>query len=214
MAAKKSVKKSAPKKTGGSGSDDPIVAATLAEVAITGWRELTLDAVAARAGIPLGQLLLETPTRAHLVCRVIKQIDARMLAGVGSLDGADSPRDRLFDILMRRFDILNQDRDGMRAIITGVMRDPGVAAVTACRLQRSAAITLGAAGVGADGPIGFLRVQGLGAIAASGLRAWLNDDTTDLAKTMAAVDRALARAERVMGMMRFRRGPAETAASP
>ncbi len=212
MAAKKSVKKSAPKKKDGGAADDPIVAATLAEVAITGWRELTLDAVAARAGMPLGQLLLETPTRAHLVSRVIGHIDSRMVANVASLDDADSPRDRLFDVLMRRFDILNQNRDGMRAIITGVMRDPCVAAMTACRLKRSAAITLGAAGIGADGPIGFLRVQGLGAIAASGLRAWINDDTTDLAKTMAAVDRALARAERVMGMMRFRRKPAEATA--
>ena len=211
MAAKKSVKKSAPKKTD-SGSADPIVAATLAEAAITGWRELTLDAVAARAGISLGQLLLETPTRAHLVRRVITHIDTRMVASVGSLDEADSARDRLFDVLMKRFDILNQDRDGMRAIITGIMRDPGVAAVTACRLQKSAAITLGAAGIGVEGPIGFLRVQGLGAIAATGLRAWLNDDTTDLAKTMAAVDRALARAERVMGMMKFRRKSTEAAA--
>lgn len=211
MAAKKSVKKSASKKSAG-GVDDPIVAATLAEAAITGWRELTLDAVAARAGLPLGQLLLETPTRAHLVCRVIKHIDTRMVASVGSLDDADSPRDRLFDVLMRRFDILNQERDGMRAIITGIMRDPGVAALTACRLQRSAAITLGAAGIRAEGPIGFLRIQGLGAIAASGLRAWLNDDTTDLAKTMAAVDRALGRAERVMGMMKFRRKSADATA--
>lgn len=211
MAAKKSAKKAAPKKDSGT-SNDPIVAATLAEAAIAGWRELTLDAVAARAGLPLGQLLLETPTRAHLVRRVINHIDTRMVAGVGSLDEADTPRDRLFDVLMKRFDILNQDRDGMRAIITGIMRDPGIAAVTACRLQRSAAITLGAAGIGAEGPIGFLRVQGLGAIAATGLRAWINDDTTDLAKTMAAVDRALARAERVMGMMQFRRKSTETAA--
>ena len=211
MAAKKSVKKSAAKKAD-TGIADPIVAATLAQAAITGWRELTLDAVAARAGLPLGQLLLETPTRAHLVRRVINHVDTRMVASVGRLDEADSPRDRLFDVLMRRFDILNQDRDGMRAIITGIMRDPRIAAVTACRLQRSAAITLGAAGIGAEGAVGFLRVQGLGAIAATGLRAWLNDDTTDLAKTMAAVDRALARAERVMGMMKFRRKSAEAAA--
>ncbi len=212
MAAKKSVKKSASRKKEAGVVEDPIVTATLAEAAITGWRELTLDAVAARAGLSLGQLLLETPTRAHLVGRVIKHIDTRMVANVSALDEADSPRDRLFDVLMRRFDILNQERDGMRAIISGVMRDPCVAALTACRLRRSAAITLGAAGIGAEGPVGFLRVQGLGAIAATGLRAWLNDDTTDLAKTMAAVDRALARAERVMGMMKFRRKSAAATA--
>jgi len=212
MAAKKSTKKSASKKSVSTTTDDPIVAATLAEAAITGWRALTLDAVAARAGIPLGQLLLEAPSRTHLISRVIGHIDREMVANAGTVDDADSPRDRLFDILMRRFDVLNRDRDGMRAVITGIMRDPGVAVVTACRLHRSAAITLGAAGIGVDGPLGLLRIHGLGAIGAAGLRAWLNDDTADLSKTMAAVDRALARAERVMGMMKFRRKPADVAA--
>jgi ubiquinone biosynthesis protein COQ9 len=213
MAAKKSAKKAAPKKNPDAMSDDPLVAATLAEAAITGWRELTLDGVAARAGLPLGQVLLKAPTRAHLVLRIIDDIDRKMVTGVVNLDDADSPRDRLFDVLMRRYDILNQDRDGMRAVVTGLMRDPRAASFVVCRLRRSAAIILGAAGIGTDGPVGFLRVQGLGVIAASGLRAWLNDDTTDLAKTMAAVDRALARAERLMGLLRLRRKEADAAAA-
>ncbi len=211
MAAKKSIKKAAAKRA--AETVDPIVAATLAEVAVTGWRELTLDGVAARAKISLGQLLRDAPTRGHLVLRLITSIDDQMLAGVSSVDGTESPRDRVFDILMRRFDILNQNRDGMRALVTGVMRDPGVAVLTGCRLRRSAAATLGAAGISVNGPIGLLRTQGLLAIGASGMRAWLNDDTADLAKTMAAVDRALTRVERLMGMLSFRRKSAEAAAA-
>jgi hypothetical protein len=43
------------------------------------------------------------------------------------------------------------------------------------------------------------------------LRGWMEDDSTDLAKTMAALDRALERAERVAGFRGFRR-PAQNAA--
>jgi ubiquinone biosynthesis protein COQ9 len=212
MAAKKSAKKS-PSKKASAGSGDRIVDAALAEAAAVGWPALTLDAVADRAGMSLGELLAEVPTRTHVVLRQLDSVDRRMLAGVKA-DADESPRDRLFDVLMRRFDVLNADREGVRAMITGVMRDPCAAALVLFRLQRSAAVILAAAGISTAGPLGFVRIQGLGAVAATGLRAWMNDDSADLSKTMAAVDRALARAERFAGMMTFRRrGAADEAAA-
>ena len=45
----------------------------------------------------------------------------------------------------------------------------------------------------------------LPSVMAYALRAWMNDDTDDMAKTMAALDKALDRAERLEGLSRFRR---------
>ena len=204
---KKGAKKSGGRKpAAASGSPlDRIIDAGLAEAAAVGWGTLRLEGVAERAGLPLRVVLGEVPTRAHLLLRHLDRVDARVLQGLTATDPADSARDRVFDVMMRRFDVLNRDRDGVKAMIAGVMRDPGTAALALCRLQRSLAVMLAAAGVSADGPVGFIRAQGLGVVGACGLRAWLKDDTADMSKTMAAVDRALARAERFAGLMTFRR---------
>ena len=50
-----------------------------------------------------------------------------------------------------------------------------------------------------------MRIQGLKAVTAFALRAWMTDDSADLSKTMAALDRALNRAEKLAGMTSFRR---------
>ena len=58
-------------------------------------------------------------------------------------------------------------------------------------------------GIGAAGLPGIVKVKGLAAIYMSVLRVWLNDDSEDMAKTMSALDRALRRAECIIGLCRF-----------
>ena len=70
---------------------------------------------------------------------------------------------------------------------------------------------LTAAGIGASGPRGMVRAQGLALLFGSVLRTWVNDDDPGLARTMAALDRALGRGQRFVGPARgsvrqFRRG--------
>jgi hypothetical protein len=99
---------------------------------------------------------------------------------------------------MRRFDVLNRHKDGARAIARGAARDPAAALMLACRVDKSAAMMLGAAGIDAGGLCGLARIQGFKMIFLSAARAWMKDDSADLADTMAAVDRALSQAERLM----------------
>ena len=62
---------------------------------------------------------------------------------------------------------------------------------------------LEAAGISASGPFGLLRTKGLLAVWLAALRVWLADDSNDLSRTMAALDRYLRRAERLA--IEFRR---------
>ena len=55
---------------------------------------------------------------------------------------------------------------------------------------------LEAAGIGSGGLAGRMRAAGLAVVYARAFRAWLEDDSADLGKTMAALDRGLAQAER------------------
>ena len=55
----------------------------------------------------------------------------------------------------------------------------------------------------------LVRIEGLTLIYANALRVWLTDDTPDMAKTMAALDQGLRRAERLVELCRPRRRHAE-----
>jgi hypothetical protein len=57
------------------------------------------------------------------------------------------------------------------------------------------ALMLEAAGVSSSGIAGALRTKGLGAIYLATMRDWFRDDSTDKARTMAALDARLRRAE-------------------
>jgi AcrR family transcriptional regulator len=190
---------------------DRIVDAGLAEAAAVGWRNVSMSAVAARAGLPLAAVLMAAPTRAHLVAKLFDRLDARMLDGVAAREEADSVRDRLFEIAMKRFDAMNANREGLRAVVSGARCDPPALGVALCRGDRSAAMMLSAAGVSPDGLLGYARIQGLKVVLACALRAWMDDDSADLAKTMAALDRALERAESFARFRGFRRPRTEAA---
>jgi len=176
---------------------DRIVDAALDEIEAEGWFAANMPAIAARADVPLGEALLLVPNKTCLLNAFIDRIDARTLSPVKKLDAADSPRDRLFELTMRRFDALNERRGAVRAVVRGVARDPAAAVAGLCRLQRSFAAMLEAAGISSSGLLGLVRMQGLGGVLACALRAWMDDDSEDLAKTMAALDRALDKAEKL-----------------
>ena len=59
------------------------------------------------------------------------------------------------------------------------------------------AAMLEAAGISAGGFRGVLRTKGLSAVYLSALRTWFRDETADKSKTMAALDKALGRADRL-----------------
>ena len=201
MATKKTAKKAAAKSAGT--PLERIIDAGLAEALATGWRQVGMEAVAARAGMGLGDVLLDVPNKACLLVKFIDQIDERTIRPVKA-SSEESARDRLFEILMRHFDAMNERREAAKAVITGVARDPASAFIGLCRLKKSFVLMLEAAGVNTSGPCGCVRVAGLKAVSAAALRAWMSDETKDLSKTMAALDRALDRAEKLAGMTRWR----------
>ena len=127
-----------------------------------------------------------------------RRIDDSVLA-LGPADGS-SPRDRLFDVLMRRLDELQPHRDAVRVIVRDVACDPLAALCQGPRLLCSMASMLKAAGLDAGGIDGAIRTKGLTLIYMRTLSTWLGDDSPDLSRTMAVLDRGLARAERLAGM--------------
>jgi AcrR family transcriptional regulator len=180
---------------------EKIIAALLTLLADEPFESIGLADVAGQAGVSLAQLRDEFPSTLAILAAHMKATDRAVLAADYS-DMADEPeRERLFDVLMRRLEILAPHRDAVRSLIRSARRDPPLALALNRLAVRSQQWMLTAAGIGASGPRGMVRAQGMAMLFASVLRAWVNDDDPGQARTMAALDRALGRGQRMLGLI-------------
>lgn len=186
-----------------------IVSSAFALAETYGWRGVTLGQIAEEAGIALADLYRLYPSKSSILNGFVGQIDEAVLAGKFEHGADESTRDRLFDVLMRRFELLGQNKPGLKAVARDSLSDPCALLCSGPRVLRSMAWMLEAAGIGSAGLNGRIRTKGLAVIYASVLPVWLRDDSADMARTMAALDRRLARAESIASMVWGRRGVAD-----
>ncbi len=169
-------------------------------VAERGWSGTSLAEMAAAAGVPLDTFHRHYPSKAAVLRALSQRVDTAMLAGIEPAAG-EGARDRLFDAVMRRFDALNPHKAAVRVIVRDVGCDPLALACRAGPLCRVLSLTLEAANLDAGGLRGLVRIEGLSWIYLATMRTWLRDDTDDMAKTMAALDRQLRTADRAIAAL-------------
>ena len=176
---------------------DKAIEAFLRLVAEKGYGQVALREVAEAAGLGVAEVYRLYPDKVALASAFLAKIDADVLAGVPrQSDPEETARDRLFDVLMRRYDALRGHRAALAAIRRAAIRDPLLALALGPALRRSMAAMLEAASLASDGLIGALRQNGLLAIDYAVSRVFDRDETPDLSKTMAALDGRLKTAER------------------
>ena len=174
-----------------------VLDAFLALITEKGFAEVTLRDVAAAADLGLADLYRLYPDKVALAAAFMARIDAAVLAGTPrQTDPEETARDRLFDVMMRRYDALRPHRDALRALRRAGTRDPLLALALGPALRRSMNAMLEAASLSSEGLPGALRQNGLLAIHYAVSRVFDRDDTVDLSKTMAALDSRLKMAER------------------
>ena len=177
---------------------DPVEAFT-ALVAERGYVGVSLRDVALESGLAFAELYRRYRDKPALMAALIERIDDEVLAGTpGQSDPEETARDRLFDVMMRRYDALKPHRAYLRQLRQLVLRDPILALSLAPAMRRSAAAMLEAAAIPSDGLAGAVQQSGLVALHAAVFRVFQEDETTDLSKTMAALDSRLKSAENLI----------------
>jgi AcrR family transcriptional regulator len=184
------------------GSDrDRIVAAFMALLAEKSFERIDLAEIAARAGVSLGAMRAEFPSALAIYAAHVKALDRAVLDGGEGDMAEEPPRERLFDVLMRRIELLAPHKEAVRSLLRSAGRNPGLAFALNGLAVRSQQWMLTAADIRAAGPRGLLRAQGLALIWARVLRTFVNDDDEGHARTMAELDRALGRGARLVGVL-------------
>ena len=171
--------------------DKSLIRAAFKMAATDGWSQMRVAEAARRGGLALNQARARFPTRGSVLSCFGRNADAAALAKLSE----GSRRDRLFDLLMRRIDSLQEHRAGVLALFNGLPAEPGTALMLGCASLASMRWMLEGAGVSSAGVRGALRAKGLLAVWLWTVRAWRGDESEDLSATMAALDQALNRAE-------------------
>ncbi|MBS0520410.1 MAG: TetR/AcrR family transcriptional regulator [Proteobacteria bacterium] len=180
-----------------SADTDKALDAFLRLIAERGFEAVSLRDVAEVSGLGIAELYRLHPDKVSLVAAFLARIDAEVLAGGPSQrDPEETARDRLFDVMMRRYDALRPHQEAVRAVRRAVARDPILALTLGPFFRRSMAAMLAAAALPSEGLSGLVRQHGLLAIDFYVSRVFDHDDTLDLSKTMAALDNRLKTAER------------------
>jgi AcrR family transcriptional regulator len=178
-----------------------IIAAFMGLLSEKSIERINLTDIAKRAEVPLAELRGEFGSTIAILAAHTKEIDRAVLRG-GDGDMAQEPeRERLFDVLMRRIEALAPHRQAVRSLVHSAARNPPLAIALNSLAVQSQQWMLAAADISASGPKGMLRAQGLALLYASVLRTWLDDTDPGLARTMAALDSALARGQRWSGLL-------------
>ena len=189
-----------------SAAQQQIIDAAMRLAALQGWADTTMSDIAQEAGVELATLRRLFGHKLAILAGLFRRVDEAMLTGIDPHLADEPVKDRLFDLIMRRLDAMEPYRDGIAAVLRDLRRDPpALAWLAAGPVRNSLEWALDAAHVRRWGPLAPLQTKGLGLVFVAVMRVWLKDDSEDKGPTMAALDKALGRADSLAGLLR--RGP-------
>lgn len=172
--------------------DDKILDAALTLAARQGWETMTLADIAHEAQLSLSDLRAQAEDKSDIVRALFARIDAAMLQ---STNFEGSPKDRLFDLFMARFDALNAHRAGFVSILNAFKSAPADLIRALPGLCSSMRWVAEGAGLYTNGWRAEGQNLALVFVYLNALRAWKDDNSADLAATMASVDKELTRVQ-------------------
>ena len=180
---------------------DRVVEALMELAAHERWDLITLPMIAEKADVTLSELRDIAPSKGAILGSFARMIDRKVLDGTEA-DLADEPtRDRLLDVMLRRFDALTPYKEAIRSIRKDAPRDPlSLLALNAVALN-SWRYMLAAADIDTEDDLGSVRVQGAAIVFNRAMDTWLAEDDAGLARTMSTLDKELKRGETILGRL-------------
>ena len=109
-----------------------------------------------------------------------------------------SQRDMLFEIMMARYDLLNEYRASVKNIINHFMSRPQGVLRLIPKLIESKILIANFANINLNGIQGVIKIKTIFALYNITLFTWFNDENESLEKTMSALDKYLNNIEKVI----------------
>lgn len=168
------------------------------------WDRLALADIAKEAGLSLTDFH-GVADKQDLTLAVEPMFDGAM--SEGSLDSDETARTRLFDVIMMRFEAMEELHDGTMSYLRWRDRSFDGLALRLKARAETAQWALACAGLdGASKLPRGVQIAALGWAIAQAERAWRQETSADLSRTMAALDAELIKIEERLEWISARRG--------
>ncbi|MGL4729386.1 MAG: TetR/AcrR family transcriptional regulator [Bosea sp. (in: a-proteobacteria)] len=167
--------------------------------ATRGWDGIELGEIATEADMDLKQLRGLFPSKGAMLAGFARMIDDELLSQPADEMHDEPLRERLFDVMIRRLDALGPYRAGLARIVPAVKRNPAELAAMNGVALNSWRYMLASANIPTADALGLVRLQGTVLVFSRVLDVWLHDEDAGQAKTLAALDRELTLAGKIMG---------------
>jgi len=161
------------------------------------WRDLTFEQIAKAARIPVAQAAKHFSGKNEILPAIVRTVTAETIDAIPKPGKRVTAHDRLFEVMMARFDILQKHRKAILSVMEESFRDSKMTCVLLPAQMQAMRETLTFSELAHRGMYQQMATAGLWVVYVATLRVWRYDETIDMTKTMAVLDRNLRLAEKV-----------------
>lgn len=163
-----------------------------------GWAHISCAEIAIGADVEVKLAFIEFRNRYSYVTELVRRIDAEMLANSDMNMEEEPARDRLFDVLMTRFDAMQAHKPLIVALNKAAKKDPLLSLHLLALSRLTTDWVMDIARISPSGIMGIARSKGALAAYGRAFMVWLEDDSEDMAKTMSCLDKTLRKGEQAL----------------
>lgn len=172
-----------------------LIQALLSVMGDYAWDQISLIDIARAADMPLADVYGFYDVKEDILASYGRQLDRAVAENITPLREDETCRDRLFDILMERYELLAENKSAVLSLFNAIKYDPSQVCTALPHLNASLRLMLDLAGMDSSGLRGGMCIAGLSVVYLHGIYNFVHDDSADLTKVMAGLDRDLRHAE-------------------
>ncbi len=170
---------------------------TLQYILFNKWKTISVEKIFKKSKISKKKFSDLIKNKQDLLKNINQYFDDKILESSKLIDQSTS-KDMIFEILMMRFDLLNQHRKSLIKIFNVFKGNPKEFVFLLPSFIESMILMSNISHIKNDGIVGNLKIKGLLIIYFSTFLIWIKDESTSLDKTMTALNNYLIRAETLL----------------
>ena len=175
-----------------------LIDTTLSLAGELGWPSVTLQLIGKTANVPLSEVSAIFSSKWDILEAFRERTDLLLTAGKSANLSGQSAKDRLFDILMARIEIIEPWKAGIGSIARHAVAQPITGIRLFTSLNKSMERMIEHVNAKIQGPGKLIQSRGLTLIYLLVLRRWIGDHSSDLGPTMAELNERLISADQLL----------------
>lgn len=162
-----------------------------------GWERFSFQKLSEKEKIPLNFLKTNYKCKYTVIEKFSQMIDRQVESNIRADDLMDSSiKDKLFELIMLRFDELESFKKALKNIFLSTKKNPLLISIISKNLLNSFDFYLEVSNSYQNSPTDIFKKNFLLLIYSLVFETWLNDNSEDLSKTMSQLDKYLSIAEK------------------